>query len=568
MCGAFYFGGVYMNNHLIELYKFNISQAISDYFLHTADSCILKDFSDAFVNRLAVDSFNAKTELRNLFSTSPVWNVYLQALVINGSRTHNPDFNKIDDLANQILLEPIKYSIDSYTYQKIKLAIKFFSKPNDNPAPYIDAINSLAPNAYAPNKKKSRIFKVICDSLGVSDISAGSDFQKLFAKFADELSSKKIDFKLFVSINPAHFLTMSNPKEDSRGSTLTSCHSLNSTEYPYNNGCCGYARDNVTFIAFTVDNPDSPESLNNRKTSRQLFMYKPGNGLLLQSRLYNTYGGTSGEQADSNLYRDLIQREISDLEHAPNLWKTFNYNSQSKFYVSAGVGFGGYKDWLYEHFNPKISIRSDHEHDFKSFAVGTHGLCIKCGTATSDGLYCRECSPIPHFCDDCENESDDLTQVHDFHGNLIYVCEDCLDEYYRLCQHCNQYFHVESMHDIGDFSYVCNDCFHNHYTLCDDCDEYFQNEDIYPAVDSDGNEINICFNCADHYIQCSECGRYVLPQNSSDANNANGELIHICPDCLEHYYEKCLVCGNIFHIDHLTDGLCAECNSKNNAVSA
>ena len=52
-------------------------------------------------------------------------------------------------------------------------------------------------------------------------------------------------------------------------------------------------------------------------------MYKPGNGLLLQSRLYNTYGGTSGEQADSNLYRDLIQRELSDLEHAPNLWKTF-----------------------------------------------------------------------------------------------------------------------------------------------------------------------------------------------------------------------------------------------------
>ena len=139
MCGAFYFGGFYMNNHLIDLYKFNISQAISDYFLHSTDSFILKDFSDAFVNRLAVDSFNAKTDLRNLFATSPVWNVYLQALVINGSRTHNPNFNLIDDLANDILLEPIKYSIDSYTYQKIKLAINFFAKPNDDPAPYIDS---------------------------------------------------------------------------------------------------------------------------------------------------------------------------------------------------------------------------------------------------------------------------------------------------------------------------------------------------------------------------------------------------------------------------------------------
>lgn len=555
-----------MNNHLIELYKFNIFQAISDYFLHSSDSFILNDFSEDFINRLALDSFNAKTDLRNLFSKSPVWNVYLQALVINGSRTHNPNFSLIDDLAQQILLDPIKYSIDSYTYQKIKLAINFFAKPNDDPAPFIDAINSLTPNAYAPNKKKSRIFKALCDSLAVTNNSAGSDFQKLFAKFADELSAKKIDFKLFVSINPAHFLTMSNPKDDSRGPTLTSCHSLNSTEYPYNNGCCGYARDNVTFIAFTVDNPDSTESFNNRKTSRQLFMYKPGNGLLLQSRLYNSFGGTSGEQDDSNLYRDLIQREISDLEHAPNLWKTFNYNS--KFKISEGTGFGGYKDWLYDNFNPKISIRSDHQHDFKSFSIGTHGLCIKCGTATSDGLYCRDCSPIPRFCDDCENESDHLTQVHSFHGDWIFVCDDCIDEYYRCCQHCDEFFHIESMHDIGDFSYVCHDCFHEHYTLCDKCDEYFPIEDIYSAVDRDGYAINICFNCADHYIQCYECGRHVLSCNSSESTNSNGEIVHICPDCRNYCYDTCTVCGKLFHHNYLTDGICSECNSKKNSASA
>lgn len=133
-----------MNNHLIDLYKFNISQAISDYFLHSAASFILKDFSDSFVNRLAIDSFNSKAEFRNLFSFSPAWNVYLQALVINGFRTHNPDFKIIDDLAHNILLNTIKYSI--------------------------------APYAYAPNKKKSRTFKAICNALGVSEDSAGSSF--------------------------------------------------------------------------------------------------------------------------------------------------------------------------------------------------------------------------------------------------------------------------------------------------------------------------------------------------------------------------------------------------------
>lgn len=71
---------------------------------------------------------------------------------------------------------------------------------------------------------------------------------------------------------------MSNPKGDHRGTTLTSCHSFNSTEYEYNNGCTGYARDKVSFIAFTVADPADKETLNNRKTTRQVFAYKPGNG--------------------------------------------------------------------------------------------------------------------------------------------------------------------------------------------------------------------------------------------------------------------------------------------------
>ncbi len=82
----------------------------------------------------------------------------------------------------------------------------------------------------------------------MADEAAGSEFQKLYAQFADELSARQIGFKLYVSINPVHFLTMSNPKADSRGCILTSCHSINSTDYQYNNGCSGYARDHVSFI--------------------------------------------------------------------------------------------------------------------------------------------------------------------------------------------------------------------------------------------------------------------------------------------------------------------------------
>ena len=98
-----------------------------------------------------------------------------------------------------------------------------FHKTKDK-AESIEALNIIAPKSYATGKKLSRI-------LGVADETPGSEFQRLYAQLADELSSKKISFKLFVSLNPAHFITMSNPPDDKRGETMTSCHSFNRTDY-------------------------------------------------------------------------------------------------------------------------------------------------------------------------------------------------------------------------------------------------------------------------------------------------------------------------------------------------
>ena len=211
----------------------SIWSALDDYFRHADSDDVYDNISDSFVERLASDSIKSKQELRQLFRKSQAWNENLQAIVINGTKTHNPDYILVHNLANSIL-RPAKWDADCNKLNLIERAICFFSRPNDNSDSYINAINELAPFAYAPRKKRSRIFKAICDSLGVTDLSAGSQFQHLFAQFADELSTRKIDFKLFLSINPAHFLTMSNPKRDNRGSTLTSCHSFNVHDGEYN----------------------------------------------------------------------------------------------------------------------------------------------------------------------------------------------------------------------------------------------------------------------------------------------------------------------------------------------
>ena len=446
---------------VIEKNKRNIWQAIDDYKAHACNTDILDDITADFVDRLAKDNAYAKSELRELFRKSPVWNEELDALVINGTRTHNTDYGRIRNLANKILA-PAYIGVSDEKMRLLNMAINFFADTKGDKASYIDAIKTLAPKAYAPNKKRSRVFKALCDELGISDDTAGSEFQRLYAQFADELSSKKIDFKFFVSLNPAHFLTMSNPKGDDRGSTLTSCHSLNSTEYTYNNGCSGYARDNYSIITFVAADPNVPETLNNRKIMRQIFAYKPGNGLLLQSRLYNTSGGTYGAQAESKVYRDLMQREIAELEQAPNLWKTYTYFNNTRCTISAGTGFGGYPDWFYGAFAAKFSIRSDKAESYEPFYIGTYGLCICCGKEISTHLYCESCGDEDDNetsrCECCDDFFEDTYPVYNHEGIEIYVCANCRDRYYAYCEECGAYYPKEYVTTTKEGERICDRC--------------------------------------------------------------------------------------------------------------
>lgn len=59
---------------------------------------------------------------------SPAWDENLQAVVINGTRTHNPDYNKIYDLAYEILRPTIRTS-DEDKRSLIHTAIRFLPAP-------------------------------------------------------------------------------------------------------------------------------------------------------------------------------------------------------------------------------------------------------------------------------------------------------------------------------------------------------------------------------------------------------------------------------------------------------
>ena len=536
----------------------NIRQALRDYGAHTSQTDVLDDVTDEFIYRLAADSSYAKQGLRKLFSKSPVWNEELDALVINGTRTHDPDYDRIHRLAMQILEKPFK-SLD-YDYNDILKAVCFFSNPDASERDresYIEAIRKLAPKAYTPTKKPSRVFNSLCVALGVADETAGSEFQRLYAQFADELSAKQIGFKLFVSINPAHFITMSNPKCDSRGATLTSCHSFNSTEYDYNNGCTGYARDETSFIVFTVADPTDPETLNNRKTTRQVFAYRPGSGLLLQSRMYNTAGGVYGAAEDSKLYRDLVQREISMLEDVPNLWKTYSSIGDKADLVVAGDGFGGYQDWTYENFDGHISIRADcDEETVDPLDIGTCGLCVVCGEETSDGVYCEDCGK-GYECDECGGHYRELCDVRDSRGNWIQVCERCRDEYYTYCDECEEYWPNDCTTEV-DGQYYCDDCLDECCERCDECDEWHRSDSMYDAY-REGREVRICSDCRDeHYYGCDCCGDLHHMDDMRIVHRANGYEDYVCDDCADNY-DCCPHCDEFIEIKD--DGTCPNCGA-------
>ena len=88
----------------IEMNMSNIRQALADYRRYTYQTEEIDNVSDAFIERLAADNYEAKSELRALFSKSPVWDDELDAIVINGSRTHEPDYNRIRILESNIFL--------------------------------------------------------------------------------------------------------------------------------------------------------------------------------------------------------------------------------------------------------------------------------------------------------------------------------------------------------------------------------------------------------------------------------------------------------------------------------
>lgn len=150
--------------------------------------------------------------------------------------------------------------------------------------------------------KTSRAFNKMCSHYG---IDKAKDYNKLFAQYADLVTTSSRELYFVISLNPVDYLTMSI------GKSWTSCHSIKGYGGQGSmcaGGCMSYLLDESSIITYVVEDLDKPLHKVG-KIYRQLYFYR--DNVFVQSRLY-----PQANDGATNLYdrfRSFMQDEFSEI---------------------------------------------------------------------------------------------------------------------------------------------------------------------------------------------------------------------------------------------------------------
>lgn len=335
----------------------------------------------------------------------------------------------------------------------------------------------LAPLKVREGQKTNKVINKICNFLGYDK---HPDYNREYAKFADALNPLKIKRHTVISINPLDYLTMSF------GNSWASCHTIdknNKRGMPdhysgcYSSGTVSYMLDPSSIVLYTVDAAyDGNEYWTQPKINRQMFHW--GQEKLVQGRLYPQCNDGCGDVYRP--YRNIMQEVISTIFDFPNLWDVKRGVSAACEYIES---YGThYKD--YRNYDSCTISRIRGSDNQNYLVVGHKPICFKCGEShdieksivcdcdiyrcsrcgeelnedsviwIDDEPYCRDCC---HYCDYCDT----------YHrmGNTyvdsvdMYVCDECLDEYFSRCDACGEYVRDRDVCYTDDNRALCEDCY-------------------------------------------------------------------------------------------------------------
>lgn len=406
-------------------------------------------------------------------------------------------------------------------------------------------INEVFPFAHAhTGQKASRVVNKILTYLGFNKFP---DYNREYAKFADALSPLKIKRHTVLSINPLDYLTMSF------GNSWASCHTIdkanircmpNAYHGMYSSGTISYMLDGTSMVLYTVDSAyNGTDYWTQPKINRQMFHW--GEEKLVQGRLYPQ--DNDGDSSAYTPFREIVQSIISNIYDFPNLWTvTKGTNSASKYVYSLGTH---YRDYSY-YDNCTLSRIKGSENE-NCFDVGHAPICIECGeehdiaesiNCCRVGTKCAGCGCLIEdedyvnwvngepYCDDCVTWCEECQECHLredctwIDSESRYVCNDCLDRYYVVCEDCGEYVYRDDAYDTED-GYICMDCRDNDYHYCEDTQCYVHyNNCTY--IDSENIYVSDDYR-DDHYVICDKCLEWFKKDEVEYDENGN----KYCPDC-------------------------------------
>lgn len=228
--------------------------------------------------------------------------------------------------------------------------------------------------------KTSRAFNKVCTYYGVDKLHPETvtieenettvektiyPYNKVFAEYADMVSTLKRKMQFIISLNPLDYLTMSN------GVNWKSCHNI--SDGCYKAGTISYMLDTTSIITFVV------EKINNDihkipKVYRQMYHYK--DNLFVQSRLY-----PQGNDGATNLYdkfREHVIKEFSSLIKANGEW-TYERGTRACTTHINSIG-KHYHDYEYNN-DCGIFYPTNKRSDICGLVmtVGHRTICVNCG---------------------------------------------------------------------------------------------------------------------------------------------------------------------------------------------
>lgn len=463
------------------------------------------EFTEIGVKRNVEEWYKNKTNIFNIFREHPYWDENAKAIVFEKDEMRYADFG----LATEKLERIISVVGDHYgriyndgIYELLTELRRIIDseRVNENQAQYLNSIASkykIDPHIATllrANVKFTKIVRKIFSNLEMIDYHSGDSimvdatqirgdefsFEKEFAKFADLMSELVVHRITVISVNFLDFLTMSN------GNSWSSCHYINSygifhqsdeNSYHgmYKRGCLSYALDDCSFIYYTLEDKSSDEEYYLRpKVNRMCCQYK--NGILITGKDY-----PNNTEKHSDEIRHDVQAILAQCEGFDNMWTFSRQISRISEFVKPDPEASNYPDFLYDHQEPRISLRKpfmmsisvndvDSESVINKFTIGHCTYCVACG------------------------------EKFDSNDHEWLQCVDHRADHF--CRHCGKYF--EDPHELVmvDGTAMCrNCCFYCQYHQCFEIGEYKE-------ITINGELVKVCNEGADHVKTCKRCGSY------------------------------------------------------------